>query len=325
MRTWWTWCRLAGGFAILGVLVWRLGTSAFLDGLRGIGLVPVLAALSLGLVTTVVSAGRWRLIAARLGLRLPLPRAVGDYYRAQFLNGVLPAGVLGDVHRAVEHGRRSGDVARGVRAVALERMAGQVVVVAPGVAVLFFRPSVVPGFAHDVLTGAGVGVLVLAVGVLATAVLGSATGDRWLLSASRWRRACAASMADVRAGLLGVRTWPAVTALSLVALVGHLTLFVVAARAAGATAPLTTLLPLLVLALLAMGLPINIGGFGPREGVAALVFAASGLGAQQGVTVAVVYGLLGLVSTVPGGAVLGVRWLRSFRRRPALVPAPSVV
>jgi hypothetical protein len=31
--------------------------------------------------------------------------AVADCYRALFLNSVLPAGVLGEVHRAVIHGR----------------------------------------------------------------------------------------------------------------------------------------------------------------------------------------------------------------------------
>jgi 3,4-dihydroxy 2-butanone 4-phosphate synthase/GTP cyclohydrolase II len=326
MRTFWVWFRILGGFAILGGLAWRLGTGAFLDGLRVIGPWPLLAALALGLLTTVASAWRWRLVASRLGLRLPLRDAVGDYYRAQFLNGVLPAGVLGDVHRAVQHGRKSGDVGRGVRAVVLERTAGQVVVVLAGVAVLVFRPAVVPPVAHDVLVVSGAAVLAIAVVVLAVAFAG---GSRWLESPSRWRRAFAVSMADVRAGLLGLRAWPRVTALSLLALAGHLTLFVVAARAAGVTASLTTVLPLLVLALLAMGLPVNVGGFGPREGVAALAFAAAGLGAQLGLTVAVVYGVLGLVSSLPGGALLLGRWLGGLRRMApqpvrhvALEPAP---
>ena len=45
------------------------------------------------------------------------------YYRSLFLNSVLVGGVLGDVHRAVTHGRRAGDVNRGLRAVAWERCA----------------------------------------------------------------------------------------------------------------------------------------------------------------------------------------------------------
>ena len=33
-RTRWTWARLLGGAAILAVLVWRLGTGPFMDGVR---------------------------------------------------------------------------------------------------------------------------------------------------------------------------------------------------------------------------------------------------------------------------------------------------
>jgi uncharacterized membrane protein YbhN (UPF0104 family) len=79
---------------------------------------------------------------------------------------------------------------------------------------------------------------------------------------------------------------------------------VVAARAAGSTASLLRLAPLMLLALLAMSLPINIGGWGPREGVTAWAFGAAGLSATQGLTIAVVYGLFALVAALPGAIVL---------------------
>ncbi|MGC1214419.1 MAG: UPF0104 family protein, partial [Micromonospora sp.] len=88
---------------------------------------------------------------------------------------------------------------------------------------------------------------------------------------------------------------------------GHLATFVVAARTAGADVPLSRLVPLTLLALLAMGLPANVAGFGPREGVAAWAFAAAGLTAAQGVAAATVYGALVLVASLPGAAVL-LRW-----------------
>ncbi|NEC83193.1 flippase-like domain-containing protein, partial [Streptomyces sp. SID7958] len=123
------------GLAILAVLMWRLGTGVFLDGLRRIDGPALLAALALGLVTTVFSAWRWSLVSRGLGIRLPLGRAVADYYRALFLNAALPGGVVGDVHRAVHHGRSTGDLGRGVRAVVLERTAGQLALFAAGAAV----------------------------------------------------------------------------------------------------------------------------------------------------------------------------------------------
>ncbi len=83
-----------------------------------------------------------------------------------------------------------------------------------------------------------------------------------------------------------------------------------AARTAGSTAPLTLLLPLTLLALLAMGVPANVAGFGPREGVAAWAFAAAGLTAAEGVATATVYGALVLVASLPGAAVLLARRVR---------------
>jgi uncharacterized membrane protein YbhN (UPF0104 family) len=301
-RAVWPWLRLLIGAGILAVLLWRLGTAAFLDGLRVIDVPAVLAALAIGLVTTVAGAARWCLVLRRLGVRLPLRTAVADCYRAVFLNTVLPGGVLGDVHRAVRHGQSSGDVARGVRAVAIERSGGQVVLTAAGIAVLCARPSIVAAAARHVVAPVPIAVAcVLAVGIVA--------GIRWGRRTAVWHRMVTPVLTDVRRGLLARDTWPGVMALSAVGLLGHITLFLIAARVGGSSAPFSQLLPLIVLALFAMGLPVNIGGWGPREGVSAWAFAAAGLGAAQGVTVAVVYGVLAFVTGLPGIVVLVSRYL----------------
>src|SRR5689334_7773453 len=85
-------------------------------------------------------------------------------------------------------------------------------------------------------------------------------------------------------------------------------MFVVAARAAGSHAPFLRLLPLMMLALFAMTLPVNIGGWGPREGVTAWAFGAAGLGATQGLTIAVLYGLFAFVAALPGVVVIVGQW-----------------
>ncbi|GAA4594827.1 hypothetical protein GCM10023194_62800 [Planotetraspora phitsanulokensis] len=317
MRRLWPWLRTLIGAGILGILVWRLGTGAFVDGFRVIDGWSAVAALVIGLATTVVSAWRWCLVARRLDLRLSLPTAVADCYRALFLNVLLPAGVLGDVHRAVSHGRTSGNVGRGVRAVVFERLAGQVVLVVVGVTVLLTQPALITAVAHGLAPGdalvAGTLVLLavlLAVGVWTVARRGGA-----------WHRALAAGWAEGRAALLARDVWPRVALLSAGAVAGHLLLFLVAARAAGSHATVLQLLPPLVLTLLAMGLPVNIGGWGPREAVSTLAFGVTGLGAAQGLTAAVVYGVLTFVSTLPGAVVLFLR--RGGRARGPGEPWPS--
>ncbi|NED71328.1 UPF0104 family protein, partial [Streptomyces sp. SID9944] len=114
-------------------------------------------------------------------------------------------------------------------------------------------------------------------------------------------------LGEAREGLLSRRTGPGVAVSSAVVLAGHLATFVVAARVAGCAAPVAVLLPLAVLTLVAMGLPLNVGGFGPREGVTAWAFGAAGLGASTGLAVAVVYGVLSFAASLPGALVLVAR------------------
>ncbi|MFB9236968.1 YbhN family protein [Plantactinospora siamensis] len=301
----WPWARTLSGLGMLGVLLWWLGTGPFLTGLRLINGPALAAALGIGALTTVCCAWRWSLVAGGLGVRLPLGTAVAHCYRSVFLNATLPGGVMGDVHRAVRHGRDVGDVGRGIRAVVWERTAGQLVQVVLSVVILLAFPSPVRRYLPVVLAVALAGVLVCAVVARALPRPGTA----------RWARPLRTVVADVRAGLLARRTWLGVLLASAVVVAGHLATFLVAARTAGATAPLSRLVPLTLLALVAMGLPLNIGGFGPREGVAAWAFAAAGLTADQGVATAMVYGALVLVSSLPGAAVLVARRLR--------VPVPA--
>ncbi|MEE6306342.1 lysylphosphatidylglycerol synthase transmembrane domain-containing protein [Plantactinospora veratri] len=347
-RRFWAWARLLGGAAILGFLLWRLGTEAFLDGLRVIDAGTLLAALGIGLLTTVFSAWRWCLVARGLGIRLPLGRAIADYYRGIFLNAALPGGVLGDVHRAVRHGRDVDDVSRSVRAVVLERSAGQIVLVTVGVLVLLLGyPAPLPAVVGSGSTGpllAGVLAAAGALGLAGWLVLRSrrrpdasavdrATAERVRPAGpeavhpagSRWRRACRTAVSDVRLGLLSRNNWPGVALSSAVVLAGHLGTFVVAARAAGSSAPVGQLVPLMLLALIAMALPLNVGGWGPREGVTAWAFGAAGLGASLGLTVAVVYGVLAFVASLPGAVVLVTRGIAGFRTARTATTAAGTV
>jgi glycosyltransferase 2 family protein len=301
MRRLWPWLRLLIGVGILVALAWQLGTGAFVDGLRMISFPSILVGLGVGFLTIGCAAWRWCLVARRLGLPLTLWTAVLHYYRSILLNSVLPAGVLGDVHRAVSHGQRSGDVGRGVRAVVLERIAGQAVLMAVGAAVLLTQPTLESRLAVDIAPTPGVVIAVLCAVVAVAALVAWAL---WGRSRSGWRRAIATTLADARVGLLSRNAWPGVVLLSVGAVAGNVALLVVSARVAGSPASVAQLLPLMVLALVVMGLPINIGGWGPREAFLAVAFGAVGLGAAQGLTTAVVYGVLALVGALPGVVVL---------------------
>jgi glycosyltransferase 2 family protein len=307
------WAGPAVAAVVLAIVVWRVGTGPFVDGVRAVNVGAVSAAAVVVLVTTVCSAWRWTIVARGLGVGLSLPVAVAAYYRALFLNLTLPSGVAGDIYRGVSHGREVHDVSRALRAVVWERAAGQVVQAVLTIAVLLVLPSPVRSSMPLVLLGVvAAGVAVLLVGRLRFG------GPR-----SRWMRVRNSVVTDVRDGVLRRRALPIVVVTSVVVVAGHAVTFLIAARTVGVDAPMSRLVPLAMLALLAMVLP-NIGGWGPREGLTAWAFAAAGLGAGRGTAVAVTYGVLVLVAMLPGAIVLVVGWLRGSRFAKALVGVPWV-
>ncbi len=270
-------------------MLWAwLGAEPFLDGLRHTDAAALLVALVVTAGTTWCCARRWSLLAGAIEVPVPLGTAYRACYRAQFLNATLPGGVVGDVHRGIRHGRDSGAMGRGLRSVVWDRASGQVVQVGLVVLALPFLPGQLRGWA-----------LALAV------VVAGVTVVFW---------------AELRT-VLAAGIWLQVVVLSALAAGGHVLVFVVAARTAGVTAPLHELVPLALGVLLASAIPLSIAGWGPREGAAAWVFGAAGLGASVGLEVAVVYGVMSLVATLPGAVTM---W-SGRRHAPISVQRPEPV
>jgi glycosyltransferase 2 family protein len=301
----WACVRLAGAAAVLAVLVDRVGTGPFLAGLRSVSIWSLAAASGIAVLTTACCAWRWCTVARGLGVPLRIGTAFLAYYRSQFLNGALPGGILGDIHRGVRHGRDAGDLGRGLRAVAWERTAGQAVQLLIAVLVLSIAPSPVRATMPVVLIA-----IAACAGVVVWAVRAT-PGD----GSSAWARAVRTAVTELRDGLAARRQSPVVVGTSVVSVMGHTATFVIAARVAGSTTPIAALLPLTMLVLLAAAAPMNVGGWGPREGVAAWAFASAGLGASQGVAAGTAYGVLVAAASLPGAVVLVVGLL-GRRSRP---------
>jgi uncharacterized membrane protein YbhN (UPF0104 family) len=250
----------------------------------------IVAAVALAAIATGAAAWRWRVVATGLGLTLPWRTALTAYYRSQFVNTVLPGGILGDVHRAYAHGREQAAVGTAARAVAAERIAGQIVQLTLTLVVLVplgFAAALVP-----VAWGAGI-LLGVAVVVVASAA-----------AIPRTRRILVAELRTLGPLLARPSAVVAVVAASLIAVAAHVALFLVAALAVGVSASPALLAPLALAVLCAAALPVNVGGWGPREAAGAAVFALAGLSSATGVAVSTAYGVLGMLAVAPGALVL---------------------
>ena len=276
----WARIRLLAGVAILAVLAVRLGAEPFVDGVRSTDATALLVALVVTAATTWCCAWRWSLLSERLDVAVPVRTGYRRYYRSQLLNATLPGGILGDVHRGIDHGRSAGALGRGFRSVVWDRSSGQAVQIAMAVGALLLLPAAVRSDVGWLLLGVTAAVIVIAVALPA-----------------RVRRAVVAELREVVAARAVL---PRVVLASALAAAGHVVVFVVAARSVGVTAPLPELAGLGLVVLVASALPLSVAGWGPREGAAAWIFGAAGLGTETGLSVAVAFGVVSLVATLPG-------------------------
>lgn len=250
----------------------------------------LLPALLLSVLQIMLLAWRWRFTADRLQVGMSFRHALGEYYAGVFLNQVLPGGILGDVSRAWRHASAATSRRAAVHAVVLERVVVQSLMLAVAVASLFAivvsQPRAFPwGWAWVVGSGAAAA----AVGLFLA-------GGRL----PALRAAVREFGADARRAFLPTRVLLIQVGTALPVVAANLALYVAAARALGSDIPLATLLPLIAPVLLVMMLPVTVAGWGLREGAAALLWGFSGLGAAEGVAIAVAYGLLFLLAALPG-------------------------
>jgi uncharacterized membrane protein YbhN (UPF0104 family) len=263
------------------VLLWqRLGAQAFRPALEVIAPVPVLAALVLGGIAVAAQASRWRVLMISAGIPLVRREALAECYRSSALNTVLPGGVVGDVLRAWRQRTRAPEG---------------------------WRPA-----AGSVLADRTAGLCVL----LAAAAVVLAAEAQPLIAAA----------AAVAAGVALAVTWPLLRRLSLrgraavwgwsvVALAALVGLSAVVAASLGVDRGAVAVATLGLALLAGMAVPLNLGGWGPREAAGAFAAVLVGAPAALGVSVAAGYGLLSTVSVLPGFLVLVIPGLPGAARR----------
>ncbi|GAA5206798.1 lysylphosphatidylglycerol synthase domain-containing protein [Microbacterium kyungheense] len=303
--------RVGGGIAVVVATALVVGVGPFLHGIAAISPPAIAAAFALIAVATAAAAWRWRVVAGGFGLPLPWHEALAAYYRSQFLNAVLPGGVVGDVHRAYAHGHPHERIGSAARAVAAERVFGQMVQVTLTLAVLLPLAAAHSAWGSPlapVAWGAGVltGAAVLAVGVAA--------------AVPRSRRVLQREFGMLRPLLVRPSALVAIVLASAVVVGAHVSLFVVAGLATGVAADPGGLVAAALVVLAASALPINVGGWGPREAAAGAAFAVAGLGGATGVATSTAFGVLALLAVAPGALVLLVARSRVTCAAPTWLP-----
>lgn len=289
--------RVMQGGVAAGLLVWLWHAADGAEAMRRLAgaqagwLLAALAALSAQIV---LSALRWRLTAARLGIAIDGATAVREYYLSQIVNQALPGGVLGDAGRAVRARAQAGLLASG-QAVVFERLAGQIAIFAL-LAVAFGATLAVPGG----LDWPGWAIWPVA------ALIGTGLGLPLIL----WG---AARIVRGRMGRMLTRLWDGLhlclfarevrgrqALLSIGTALANVAGFAFCAEAVGAPIPMAAALALVPVILCAMVVPLTIGGWGLREGAAAAFLPLAGLSPAEAMAASIAFGLVFLAASLPG-------------------------
>jgi len=305
--------RFGLSLTLLAALLWWMDAAALRGRISELRIGWVLVALGLSLPQVALSALRWRLTAGRLGIEVPFRVALREYYLGTFLNQILPGGVMGDVSRAWRQARAGAETRLRVsaRAVILERASGQLVVGVLALASLPVAFGAVSGGVFVALTAA-CGVVLLGSALARWSGAPGATGRAGRVRSHRQGEVPRGSAdetppslwRDVHTALLAPDVVGFQLAISSLVVSSYVLTFLAAARAVGVEAPFTTLLPLVAPVLASMVVPVSVAGWGVREAAAAALWGAVGLPILDGMAISVAYGLLVLLSSLPGALVL---------------------
>lgn len=290
--------RILGSVVLVGLLIRGIEGRKLTAAFAQLDATYWLLALGLYLLTQCVSAVRWQMLAAMLGMGGRWRDYLSHYYIGMFFNLVLPTSVGGDVVRAWYLSQSEGpNPATGKRTAAFlsvlaDRVNGFAVLIAVACVAALCCPTALPSWINWTVAGMG-----------AACLLGLA-----MLPLLPWLRQCLPNHPRLAHLLDGAglylkdrRGMVVVTVLSLVVQLANVVLAWLVGVGLGLPIPplyYGVLVPLVTVLTL---LPISLNGMGLREGGTVLLLAPLGIGSAEAVTLSLLIFAVYTAASLLGG------------------------
>lgn len=289
------WFQIALSLGLFALLFHSLDFDVFRQQLAAAQLEWVAVAFVGYLLSQILSAYKWQLLALPLGFYYSLRVFSVYYFVGMYLNLFVPSTIAGDVGRGLLLATRGGRVPAAVQSVFADRISGLVMLLwVSAVGFLLFGPTVLPA--------------VVAYGVIAAAIL--AVGGWWIAP-----RVVPALFSP---GHVFHRLWEKLVQPyhDHAALLGYacavsfgfhcfqLSLQVALAYALNLSVPLWYLILFVPLVHLMSALPVSFGGLGVRESGYVMFLALIGIGRHEALTFGFLWSTLVLGAGLVGGIVL---------------------
>lgn len=296
--------RLALKAAVSAALLWLLlrhrDLGALLDQMGAVGRPALLGGTVLVAVGTVILAARWSVILRALGAPRGLLVTLPLLLVGRFFSQALPSGIGGDIVRIWLSCKAGLVPAVSISSVMADRLAGLLaillIVTVEMPAVLDMAPgsAVVDGLYLVLIAGYAGFLVVLAL-------------DRLPRALHRFRiiRGFRQFSRDLRVVTLSPRAGVPVLLCGIVGQGCDLLAVFAMARGLGLPVSLSDCLVIVPLSNLVQALPISIAGWGVRESFFVAAFGMAGIPATDALVISILFGLLNLLISLPGG----VLWL----------------
>ncbi|WP_051305262.1 lysylphosphatidylglycerol synthase transmembrane domain-containing protein [Desulfogranum mediterraneum] len=279
---------------LLFVLIFRaIDLKATMEAASTITLPTLLAALMLQLGSNAVASLRWSIIMEKLGFSQPFSFYLKSYFKGAFFNQGLPTSIGGDGLRILDAARVARSKEKAIFGVFIDRIIGLGGLLLLNILALLQNFSLLPGQLYQ-------GLLLLIALSLAGLLslfflhripqLDRIPFSRYLLNLSR-RYAEVYSSPGAIALQIGLSVLTHLLAMTAFFLLGN---------GVGMHYPLQVYLALVPPVILLTILPVSLAGWGIREGAMVGFFLLIGADKATVLSFSILYGLLALVSSLPG-------------------------
>ncbi len=289
----------------LGLLGWLARSIATHEGIEALwARVTEIDPLFVGVavlahfVAVLAGVSRWSVLLAGRGIRLPLGSLVRSFLIGRFLGAFTPSTTGLDGYRLYDVGKRTGDLSGSTAVIAVEKLVGLVGMATVCLCLLPFGLSERLGWTAVAVALGMAGVALVGLFVLAS----PARARSLFVMFPKAVRGRAEKVADALSGSgLSMRTLAPALALGIVSHLALSSTFAASGLAVHAGAPVATLLSVGNAIVIAVLVPVSIGGIGVREGVAVALLAGAGVDTSDAVLLALVSYVTGQAPALLGG------------------------
>jgi len=249
----------------------------------------IILIIFISLIQYILSAYRWKYISKYTNLNISFINSIKYYYISTFMNNILPGGIMGDIFRIYHHvddKKEIFSIGRSFQSVVYERLSGQLMllsffILSLGLYFIIHQKYIAFSYLFLPLIAAFYFLKYIFNNKLRKYIRSKHYGNNFLTVFTGevfWRH----------------------TVLSFFVVMSYIFIYIISAVSLGVSIDYFSFLVFTPIILFSMTLPVSIGGWGVREFAALLISFLLGLSASLSISVAIMYGILNLICSLPG-------------------------